>query len=79
VAVGAPDSLVPPADRWRGLRVALGLRGRPLRWRPLAPPDSPVNYSRMPPNIPESGQFAGSQPGSPDTVMCTTGQPGVPD
>jgi hypothetical protein len=43
VAVGTPDtvrctpdSLVPPADRWRGPRVARGLRGRPLRWRPLA-------------------------------------------
>jgi hypothetical protein len=41
--VGAPDtvrctpnSLVPPADRWRGPCVARGLRGRPLRWRPLA-------------------------------------------
>jgi hypothetical protein len=36
VAVGAPDSLVPPTDRWRGPRVARGLRDRPLRWRPLA-------------------------------------------
>jgi hypothetical protein len=43
VAVGAPDtvrctldSLVPPADRWSGPHVARGLRGRPLRWRPLA-------------------------------------------
>jgi hypothetical protein len=43
VAVGAPDtvwctpdSLVPPADRWRGPRVGRGLHGRPLRWRPLA-------------------------------------------
>jgi hypothetical protein len=41
--VGAPDTVrctsdspVPPADRWRGPRVARGLRGRPLRWRPLA-------------------------------------------
>jgi hypothetical protein len=25
-----------PADCWRGPRVARGLRGRPLRWRPLA-------------------------------------------
>jgi hypothetical protein len=31
-----PDSLVPPADRWRGPRVARGLRGRPLHWQPLA-------------------------------------------
>jgi hypothetical protein len=41
--------------------------------------DSPVNYSRTPANIPESGQFVGSQPGTPDTVRCTTGQSGVPD
>jgi hypothetical protein len=34
--VGAPDSPVPPADRWRGPRVAHELHGRPLRWRPLA-------------------------------------------
>jgi hypothetical protein len=40
-------------------------------------PDSPVNYSRMPPNSPESGQFTGGQPGAPDTVWCTTGQSGV--
>jgi hypothetical protein len=26
----------PPADRWRGPRVARGLRGRPLRWWSLA-------------------------------------------
>jgi hypothetical protein len=31
-----PDSPVPPADRWRGPRVARGLRDRPLFWRPLA-------------------------------------------
>jgi hypothetical protein len=31
-----PDSPVPPTDRWRGPRVACGLRGRPLHWRPLA-------------------------------------------
>jgi hypothetical protein len=28
-----------------------------------APSDSPMNYSRMPPNSPESGQFTGVQPG----------------
>jgi hypothetical protein len=43
VVVGAPDTVrctpdspVPPADHWRWPRVARGLRGRPLRWRPLA-------------------------------------------
>jgi hypothetical protein len=53
--------------------------GRWLTGQSGAPPDSPVNYSRMPPNFPESGQFTGSQPGAPDTVRCTTGQSGVPD
>jgi hypothetical protein len=43
-----------------------------------APPDSPVNYSRTPPNFLESGLFTGGQPGAPDTVLCTTGQSGVP-
>jgi hypothetical protein len=33
-------------------------------------PDSPVNYSRTPPNSPESGLFTGVQPGAPDTVRC---------
>jgi hypothetical protein len=42
-------------------------------------PDSPVNYSRTPPNSPESGLFTGVQPGAPDTVRCTTGQSSVPD
>jgi hypothetical protein len=40
-------------------------------------PGSPVNYSRMPPLIPESGLFTGDQLGAPDTVRCTTGQSGV--
>jgi hypothetical protein len=72
-----PDSPVPPADRWRGPRVTRGLRGRPLRWRPLAhrtvrcTTGQPVNYSRTPPKFLESGQFAGDQPGAPDTVRCT--------
>jgi hypothetical protein len=44
-----------------------------------APPDSPVNYSRMPPIFPESGLFTESQPGAPNTVRCTTGQSGVLD
>jgi hypothetical protein len=42
-------------------------------------PDSPVNYSRTPPNSPESGLFTGVQPGAPNTVQCTTEQSGVPD
>jgi hypothetical protein len=59
------------ADRCAGGRWLTGQSG--------APPDSPVNYSRTPPKFPESGMFAGVQPGAPDTVRCTTGQSGVPD
>jgi hypothetical protein len=36
-------------------------------------PDSPVNYSRTTPLIPETGYFTVDQPGAPDTVRCTTG------
>jgi hypothetical protein len=43
-------------------------RGRWLTGQSGAPPDSPVNYSCMPPSFPKSVQFAGSQPGAPDTV-----------
>jgi hypothetical protein len=48
------------ADRWA--------HGRWLTGQSGAPPDSPVIYSRTPPKSPESGQFAGSQPGAPDTT-----------
>jgi hypothetical protein len=58
------------ADRCAGGRWLTGQSG--------APPDSPVNYSRMPPIFLESGLFTGGWPGAPDTVRCTTGQPGVP-
>jgi hypothetical protein len=58
------------ADRYAGSRWLTGQSG--------APPDSPVNYSRTPPKSPESGQFAGSQPGASDTVRCTTRQSSVP-
>jgi hypothetical protein len=47
--------------------------GRWLTRQSGAPPDSPVNYSRTPPNSPESGLFTGVQLGAPDTVRCTTG------
>jgi hypothetical protein len=34
------------------------------------PPDSPVIFSHVAPPIPESGQFASSQPGAPDSPVC---------
>jgi hypothetical protein len=46
--------------------------GRWLTGQSGAPPDSPVNYNRTPPNFPESVQFAGSQPGAPDSPVCQT-------
>jgi hypothetical protein len=65
---------------------------RPRIWRStvalaaVGSPDSPVYHWTVRGIIavhrrsfPESGQFAGDQPGAPDTVWCTTGQSGVPD
>jgi hypothetical protein len=47
--------------------------GRWLTEQSGASPDSPVNYSRTPPNSPKSDLFTGGQPGAPDTIRCTTG------
>jgi hypothetical protein len=63
------------ADRCAGDRCA---GDRWLTGQSGAPPDSLVNYSRTPPNFPESGLFTGGWPGAPDTVRCTTRQSGVP-
>jgi hypothetical protein len=59
---GAPCRPLAPdcaADRCAGGHWLTGQSG--------APPDSPVNYSRTPPNFPESGLFTGGW------VRCTTG------
>jgi hypothetical protein len=50
------------ADRYAGGRWLTGQSG--------PPPDSPVNYSRTPPNSSESGLFTEVQTGAPDTVRC---------
>jgi hypothetical protein len=62
VGVGHASPADCAADRCVGDRWLTGQSG--------APPDSPVNYSRTPPIFLESGLFAGSQPGAPDTVRC---------
>jgi hypothetical protein len=76
---------------WLAHRTLSGAPSRPLVWATHRPriarptvalatvgsPDSLVNYSRTPPKFPESGQFTGDQPGTPDTIRCTTGQSGV--
>ena len=44
--------------------------GRWLTGQSGAPADSPMNYSRTPPNFPESGMFTGGWPGAPDSPVC---------
>jgi hypothetical protein len=41
-------------------------------------PDSPVIFNRTPPTKSRERPFHQSQPGTPDTVRCTTGQSGAP-
>jgi hypothetical protein len=79
-----PDSPVPPSDRWlghvsRANRAADRWPGRLLAHRTVrCTPDSPVNYSRTPLITSREQQVRLSQPGTPDTVRCTTGQFGAP-
>jgi hypothetical protein len=82
--VGSPDNPVHHRTvRWIiAVRCWLGSRERRLRRRRLtgqsgAPPDSPVIYSHTPSSRPESRQFTGTGPGTPNTVRCTTGQSGA--
>jgi hypothetical protein len=73
------------ADSWQlAHRTLPGAPCRPLAWSTRRPriarptvalaavgsPDSPVNYSRTPPNFPESGLFTGGWPSAPDTPVC---------
>jgi hypothetical protein len=53
----------------------------PLAHRTLSgdSPDSPVNYSGAPLEIPEGEEFSLECPGAPDTVRWHTGQSGAPD
>jgi hypothetical protein len=53
----------------------------PLGHRTLSggAPDSPVNYSGAPLEIPEGEEFSLKSSGAPDTVRWCTGQSGAPD
>jgi hypothetical protein len=65
----------------RHARIARPTVGAVDRWltgQSGVPPDSPVNYSHMPPMNSREQPFHQSQPGAPDTVWCTTGQSGAP-
>ena len=80
-----PDSPVPSSDRWLGHvsradRAADRWPGRPLAHRTVrCTPDSPVNFSRTPSANSREQLLRPRQPGTPDTVRCTTGQSGAPD
>jgi hypothetical protein len=56
-------------------RPTVGLADRWLTGQSGAPPDSPVNFSRMPPTKSREQLVDGCQPGA---VRCTTGQSGAP-
>jgi hypothetical protein len=89
-AVGAPDTVrctpdspvshqtVGSATRYAWIaRPTIGAVDRWLTGQSGAPPDSPVNYSHMPPTNSREQPFHQSEPGAPDTVRCTTGQSGA--
>jgi hypothetical protein len=59
-------------------RVPRGSRSRPLARLTVGSPDSPVNYSRTLLIPSREWQVRLSQPSTPDTVWCTTGQSGAP-
>jgi hypothetical protein len=90
-AIGAPDTVRSPllavGSATRRARIAQPTVGPADRWftgksgahrTVRCTPDSPVNYSRTPLTSSREQQVRLSQPGSPDTVRCTTGQSGAP-
>jgi hypothetical protein len=77
--VRCPHQTVGSAMRHaRIARPTVGAVDRWLTGQSGAPPDSPVNYSRMPPTNSREQPFYQSHPGAPDTVRCPTGQSGAP-
>jgi hypothetical protein len=60
-------------------RVSRRSCSRPMAHRTVrCTPDSPMHYSRTPLIYSRERQVRLSQPGTPDTVGCTTGQSGAP-
>jgi hypothetical protein len=77
--VRCPHLTVGSATRHaRIARPTVGSADRWLTGQSGAPPDSPVIYNCTSPSRPESRQLTRRQPGTPDTVWCTTGQSGAP-
>jgi hypothetical protein len=75
---GATQDSPVPSDFWHTLFTAAGDRWRVGSCCSAGSPDSPVNYSRACPGIPESDWFITVRPGTPDTVRWHTGQSGAP-
>jgi hypothetical protein len=74
-----PLQIVGPATRHaRIARPTVGLADRWLTRQSGAPPDSPVIFSRTLPFCSREQPLHQSQPGTPDTVRCTTGQSSAP-
>jgi hypothetical protein len=77
-AVGAPDSPVPPSDRWPGHASRADCAADRWLSRPLAhrtvrcTPDSPVNFSRTSPTNPRAAS-------SPEPAWRTGHCPVLPD
>jgi hypothetical protein len=65
---------------WLQTTVAREVAVAPLSHRTVrCAPDSLVNYSGAPSEIPEGSEFSVECPGAPDTVQWHTGQSGAPD
>jgi hypothetical protein len=68
---GVPNRpLLRATRRPRIAQPTVGASDRWLTGQSGAPPDSPVNYSRMPLRFPESSRFTADQPGAPDSPVC---------
>jgi hypothetical protein len=80
VAVGAEIAVAPQLHRtcpvnYSGAAVAVSRSWRVPEAPFLGAPDSPVNYSGAPLEIPEGGKFELESSGAPDTVRCTPDSP----
>jgi hypothetical protein len=60
---------------YSGVAVAVSRSWRVPEAPFLGAPDSPVNYSGAPLEIPEGGEFELESSGAPDTVRCTPDSP----
>jgi hypothetical protein len=77
--VGSPDSPVHHRTvRCSHQTVGSATRHARIARTTVGSPDSPVIFSRTPPTNSREQPFHQSEPETPDTVRCTTGQSGAP-